>query len=283
MSPESPVRSSRFAGTWYPSSPGELSSLVDGFLEDEDAPDVPIEGELVALVSPHAGLVYSGRVAAAGYRLLRGTPIDTVVLLGPSHRTWFDGLSLYAEGAFATPLGRVPVDAEMASALARETTRARAMPDVHRDEHCLEMQLPFLQRVLPSFRIVPVMMGEQDGANVEAAFRAIVRAVSETKTRVLVVASSDLSHYESRERARALDGEVLDCIERFDPEALSRLLAVEPSHACGGGPIVSVMRAARELGATSARVLRYGDSGDVSGDTDAVVGYVSAAFSRKHG
>lgn len=272
------VRSSRFAGTWYPASATELRRLVDGFLEDAGAVELP--GELVALISPHAGLAYSGPVAAAGYRLLRGVHFDSVVLIGPSHRAWFDALSLYPEGAFETPLGAVPVDAELASALSRETSRMRAMPEVHRDEHCLEMQIPFLQRVLPAASIVPVIMGEQSARNIEAASRAVVSAVSGANRSVLVVASSDLSHYESRERARELDGEVVDCIGSFDADGLLRLLETERGHACGGGPMVSVMRAARELGASGARVLRYGDSGDVTGETDAVVGYVSAAFYR---
>ena len=152
------------------------------------------------------------------------------------------------------------------------------MPEVHRGEHCLEMQLPFLQHLLPEARILPVMMGTQSARNIEAAASAMVRAVSASDYPVLLVASSDLSHYESRDRARALDSEVLERIERFDPEALEKLIEDEREHACGGGPIVAVMMAARELGAGGARILAYGDSGDVSEDTDAVVGYVSAAF-----
>jgi AmmeMemoRadiSam system protein B len=122
------------------------------------------------------------------------------------------------------------------------------------------------------------MMGAQSARNIEAAASAMVRAVTASEYPVLLVASSDLSHYEPRGRARALDSEVLDRIESFDPEALEELLEDERGHACGGGPIVAVMRAARELGARESRVLAYGDSGDVSGDTDAVVGYLSAAF-----
>ena len=270
------VRRSPFAGTWYPADPSELGSTVSHLLASAPRSEAP--GKLVALISPHAGLRYSGPVAAAGYRLLESQSFVSVVLLGPSHRVAFDGLATYSEGAFATPLGIAAIDSELARSFESATPRARPMPEVHRGEHCLEMQLPFLQQLLPEARILPVMMGTQSARNIEAAASAMVRAVSASDYPVLLVASSDLSHYESRDRARALDSEVLDRIEGFDPEALEDLLEDERGHACGGGPIVAVMMAARELGASGSRILAYGDSGDVSGETDAVVGYVSAAF-----
>jgi AmmeMemoRadiSam system protein B len=240
-------------------------------------PQVP-PGKLVALISPHAGLRYSGPVAAAGYRLLERQSFRSVVLLGPSHRVAFDALATYPEGAFATPLGLAAVDAELCRSFEGATPRARPMPEVHREEHCLEMQLPFLQRLNPGVRILPVIMGSQSPQNIEAAAGAMVRAVSASAYPVLLIASSDLSHYQSRERARVLDSEVLECIERFDARGLAELLEKDRGHACGGGPMVAVMMAARELGAAHSRILAYGDSGDVSGDTDAVVGYVSSAL-----
>jgi AmmeMemoRadiSam system protein B len=235
-------------------------------------------GRLVALISPHAGLAYSGAIAAAGYRLLEPGAFESVVLLGPSHRLAFDGLAACCEGAFATPLGLVEIDAEIARSFLDATPRARPMPEVHANEHCLEMQLPFLQHALPKARILPVIMGAQTAENIEAAASAMVRAVSRSSVPVLLVASSDLSHYESRDSARELDSQVLERIEGFDPRSLEDLLAFERGHACGGGPMVAVMMAARELGARTARVLAYGDSGDATGETDGVVGYVSAAM-----
>ena len=270
------VRRSPFAGTWYPDDPSELASTVSHLLRSSPRSEPP--GKLVALISPHAGLRYSGPVAAAGYRLLERQAFESVVLLGPSHRVAFDALATYPEGAFATPLGLVAVDSELARSFESATPRARPMPEAHRAEHCLEMQLPFLQHLLPDARILPVMMGTQSARNIEAAASAMVRAVSASTYRVLLVASSDLSHYESRDRARALDSEVLARIERFDSRGLADLLEEERGHACGGGPIVAVMMAARELGASASRILAYGDSGDVSGETDAVVGYLSAAL-----
>ncbi len=272
------VRRSPFAGSWYPGDPFELGSMVERLLAS--APQTELPGKLVALISPHAGLKYSGPVAAAGYRLLEKNSFGSIVLLGPSHRVAFDALATYPEGAFATPLGVVSVDSELARTFEDATQRARPMPEVHGSEHCLEMQLPFLQHLLPEARILPVMMGAQSVGNVEAAASAMARAVSKSAHPVLLVASSDLSHYESRERARELDSEVLECIERFEPEALLELLENDRGHACGGGPIAAVMFAARALGASGSRILAYGDSGDVSGETDAVVGYVSAALYR---
>jgi hypothetical protein len=266
------VRRSPFAGTWYPAQSAALGSMVTGFLRE--SPPFPLPGRLVALVSPHAGLKYSGRTAAAGYRLLKDAPFDVVVLLGPSHRVWFDGLSVLAEGAYETPLGRVAIDQELSATIGGTKDAA----DVHAGEHSLEMQLPFLQSMLEEFRIVPIVMGDQSRENVDEAARTLARAVSGTDRKVLLVASSDLSHYENRSRARELDERVLDCLERFDADELASLLERERRHACGGGPMVSVMRAARDLGASRSSVLHYSDSGDVTGDTDQVVGYVSAAF-----
>jgi AmmeMemoRadiSam system protein B len=275
------VRRSPFAGTWYPDDPSELDSTVSQLLRSSPRSEPP--GKLVALISPHAGLRYSGPIAAAGYRLLERQAFESVVLLGPSHRVAFDALATYPEGAFATPLGLAAIDSELARSFESATPRARPMPEAHRGEHCLEMQLPFLQHLLPEARILPVMMGTQSARNIEAAAFALARAVSASTYPVLLVASSDLSHYLDRNRARALDSEVLNRIERFDAEGLAELLAQERGHACGGGPMVAVMRAARELGASASRILAYGDSGDVSGETDAVVGYVSAALYELYG
>ncbi|MGH9321674.1 MAG: AmmeMemoRadiSam system protein B, partial [Vicinamibacteria bacterium] len=228
-------RRSPFAGTWYPRDPAELSSTVEAMLAE--APRAELGGRLLALISPHAGLRYSGPVAAAGYRLLMepaasaGEGFESALLLGPSHHVHFDGLATCSEGAFATPLGLVPVDSELARSFEGATPRALPKLDVHRNEHSLEMQLPFLQRLLPELRILPVIMGDQSRRNIEAAVRATVRAVESSSRPVLLVASSDLSHYEHRERARELDSEVLDCVEKFDPEALAELLADAPHHA----------------------------------------------------
>jgi AmmeMemoRadiSam system protein B len=269
------VRKAAVAGSWYPGTAAAVSSAVEGYLAAAGAVSAP--GRLVALLCPHAGLRYSGPVAAYGYSLLRGRGPTTVVLVGPSHHAHFDGVALWARGAFETPLGRAPVDEDLAGALLAAEPSILDLPEVHRDEHSLEMQLPFLQHLLPGLRVVPMLMGSQTRGEVEALSAALVRALAGRDA--LLVASSDLSHYQSEPVAHELDAVVVGCVERFDPEGLMSRLETSRGHACGGGPLVAVMRGARALGADRASVLRYATSGDVGErDKSRVVGYLSAAF-----
>jgi AmmeMemoRadiSam system protein B len=238
---------------------------------------VSVSGRLVALVSPHAGLRYSGPVAAYGYALLRGRPPLTVALVGPSHHARFDGVALWPTGAFETPLGRAPIDEALAAGLLEADPALLDLPEVHREEHSLEMQMPFLQHLLPGLRVVPMLMGSQSRGEVDALARALARAL--TGKDVLLVASSDLSHYQSEPVAHGMDAVVVSCVERFDADGLMQRLESSRGHACGGGPIVAVMKAARALGADRASVLRYATSGDVGEkDKSRVVGYLSAAL-----
>jgi len=263
------VRRSAVAGSWYPGTEAAIVQEVDGYLAAAGTVDAP--GRLVALVSPHAGLRYSGPVAAFGYGLLRalskgagsGPGQDvSVVLVGPSHRAAFDG---------------VAIDEEIAQALLDADPVVFDDPDVHRDEHSLEMQMPFLQRLLPGLRIVPLLMGSQAREEVEALAGALAKALS--GRRVLLLASSDLSHYQPAEDANRVDARVVDEVSRFDADALMDRLERHHNVACGGGPVVAVMKAARALGADRATVLKYGDSGDVGErDKSHVVGYLSAAL-----
>jgi len=269
------LRRAAVAGSWYPGTASAITGEVDRYLEAAGQP--PPAGRLVALVSPHAGLRYSGPVAAYGYGLLRGTAVETVVLVGPSHRAAFDGVAAHAGGAWETPLGRAPIDEEVAQAILDADPVVFDDPDVHRDEHSLEMQMPFLQRVLPGLRIVPLLMGSQSRREVEALAAALAKAVA--GRRALLVASSDLSHYQPAAVANRLDATVVEEVGRFDEEALMARLETHHNVACGGGPIVAVMKAARALGAGRATVLKYGDSGDVGEhDKSHVVGYLSAAL-----
>jgi AmmeMemoRadiSam system protein B len=268
------IRPPAVAGSWYPGSAEALRAAVDRYVED--AAGTEIAGEIVALIAPHAGLMYSGPVAAHAYRLLRDRRFDVVVLVGPSHFVGFDGVAVYGAGGFRTPFGVAAVDEECAADLVRAAPLVQDRPQVHAREHSLEMQLPFVQRFAPDARIVPALMGYQHAATARALGEALVQAVR--GRRALLVASSDLSHYHDADTAHALDKRVLDCVSRFDADALQAALDARPEHACGGGPMVSVMRAAKVLGATDAVVLDYADSGDVSGDKSAVVGYVAAAF-----
>lgn len=275
MATQRSVRKAAVAGTWYPGDAARIAAEVEAYLAVAGPRTLP--GRLVALISPHAGLRYSGPVAAYGYSLLRGRSNLTVVMVGPSHHYAFDGVSVYGRGAFETPLGTVPVDEEIASALLAGEPRIVDVPAPHRDEHSLEMQLPFLQHLVPGLRIVPALMGSQSRSEVEALARALARALAGREA--LLLASSDLSHYHPAPVANRLDALVVGDVERFDAEALMDRLEASHGHACGGGPIVAVMNAARSLGAARATVLRYADSGDAGeGDKSRVVGYLSAAL-----
>ena len=271
------IRPSRMAGTWYPAEPGALRALLESCVADAAAGDVT--GKLRALVVPHAGIRYSGRIAAAAYGLLERERFDSVLLLGPCHQGG-DGLFLIQGGGIETPLGIVQIDRDLVATLERSSSRIRFAPEVHLDEHSLEMQYPFLQRFLPDVPVAPMLMGYQTSGMIAIAIHAIESAVKQSGRSVLLVASSDLSHFEPRVRARELDSEVVGCLERFDPRGLAELLEARPDHACGGGPMIAVLEAARTLGASQSRVLAYGDSGDVTGDMAGVVGYASAAFTE---
>jgi AmmeMemoRadiSam system protein B len=274
---QGPIRRSAVAGSWYPGSAARIASEVDGYLARAEPPAVA--GRLVGLISPHAGLRYSGPVAAHGYSLLRGRRGLTLVLVGPSHRVAFDGVAVYARGAFETPLGMIPIDETLAAALVGVDRRVFDDARPHRDEHSLEMQLPFLQHLVGELQLVPCLMGSQSRSEVDALVGALAEALPVAGRPVLLVASSDLSHYHPAPLANQLDALVVDDVARFDPDRLMDRLERSHEHACGGGPIVAVMRAARALGAERAQILRYADSGDAGErDKSHVVGYLSAAL-----
>jgi AmmeMemoRadiSam system protein B len=272
------VRPAAVAGTWYPGTAQTLAAAVETHLAQASC---DIDGEVLALVAPHAGLMYSGPVAACAYKLIAGGSFDVAVIVGPSHFVGFDGVAVHASGGFETPFGVAPIDTGCADALMRASSIVREHPAAHRREHSVEMQLPFLRYVAPSLPIVPLVMGRQTAATA----RALADGLADTLRgrRVLLIASTDLSHYHDAREAARLDAVVIEHVSRLDPDGLQDAIDVCPDHACGGGPTVAVMRAARALGARDAAVLRYADSGDVSGDKSAVVGYLAAAigtFSR---
>jgi AmmeMemoRadiSam system protein B len=270
-----PVRKSAVAGTWYPGERAALAAQVEGYLGDVRSD--PPSGRLVALICPHAGLMYSGPVAAHAYATLRGRSDLTAVLVGPSHRVAFDGVAVAARGSFETPLGRAPIDEELADRLLSRGGRIVDDRRPHGPEHSLEMQLPFLQHVVPSVRIVPVLMGSQ--TRDEAGMLAEALAFALEGRDALLVASSDLSHYHPAPEANALDALVVEDVRRLDADGLMDRLESFRGHACGGGAMVAVMKAARRRGADRSTILDYGDSGDVAeGDKSRVVGYLAAAL-----
>jgi AmmeMemoRadiSam system protein B len=270
------------AGTFYPGDPAILARDVDGYLLE--AGDEPVEGEIIGIVSPHAGYLYSGGVAAHAYAMLDGLLYDTVVVVGPSHRYGFSGSSVYGGDGYETPLGVVPVDRELSDAIAGFSDALRYVPEAHASEHSLEVQVPFLQRTLTGFNLVAIIMGDQRETSVRGLAASIVEAVKASlEKRVLLVASTDLSHYHRQSEAVELDQNVVERIEAFDADGLLSDLASGKCEACGGGPTAVVMMAAKELGADEARVMKYATSGDVTGDVSQVVGYLSAVLVKRGG
>jgi len=266
-------RPAAVAGTWYPGSARALASDVEQYLAGATR---DLVGDLVALIAPHAGLMYSGPVAAHAYALLRARRFDVAVIVGPSHFVGFTGVAVYAHGGFETPFGVAAVDEDCAQALMRATPIVREHPAAHAREHSVEMQLPFVRHLLPDTKIVPLVMGYQTAETSRALGDALGDVLYARDA--LIVASSDLSHFQPAPVAATLDAVVTGCVARFDDAALQQALDTRPEHACGGGPMVATLRAAKLLGAKDAVVLDYADSGDVSGDKSAVVGYMAAAL-----
>ena len=274
------IREPALAGSWYPGDPEILSRDVKRYLEN--AKKEKVDGEIVALVSPHAGYMYSGQVAAYAYKLIEGKSFDTVVVVGPSHRFPFKGASLWDRGGFRTPLGVVPVDDELSKKLMEKRKEIRFIPEAHNQENSLELQIPFLQTVLKSFKLVPIAM-EPDWSWETCQYLASAIAEAVKGKRVLLVASTDLSHFYTYNIAVELDKIFLNHIERFDVEGLNRDLKNNRTEACGGGSVITIMLAAKMLGANHGKVLKYANSGDVTGDRSRVVGYAAAAFYKTAG
>jgi len=274
------IREPIFAGSWYPGETEILSRDVRRYLEN--AKKEKLEGEIVALISPHAGYIYSGQVAAYAYKLIEGKVFDSVVVVAPSHRALFKGASLYDRGGYRTPLGVVPIDTELSQKMMERRKEIQFLPEAHSQEHSIEIQIPFLQVVLKSFRLIPIVMEPYWSWE---TCQSLASAIAETVRgkNVLLIASSDLSHFHSYDEAVKLDKIVLNHIERFDPEGLDRDLRSNRCEACGGGPVISIMLAAKALGANQGKVLKYLNSGDVTGDRSRVVGYAAGVFYKTVG
>jgi AmmeMemoRadiSam system protein B/AmmeMemoRadiSam system protein A len=268
------VREPAVAGAFYPGTEQALRDAVSKLLDAVEP--LPLKGRLVGLISPHAGYVYSGQVAAHAYRLVKGVEFDAVIVVAPSHHAYFSGSSVYTQGSYRTPLGLIEIDNELAGAIAGSDETIQFHREAHLSEHSLEVQLPFLQMTVPNLKLVPIVIGDQSLENCRRLAKAIVSNIK--GKHVLLVASTDLSHFHSYDEAVRMDGIVIDHVERYDYEGLAASLAARECEACGGGPTMTVMIAAEELGATRAVFLHYANSGDVTGDRSSVVGYLAAAL-----
>jgi AmmeMemoRadiSam system protein B/AmmeMemoRadiSam system protein A len=280
LSEEHKIRPAYVAGSFYPADANELGKMIDGFLAHASAEK--LEGSLVALICPHAGYQFSGGVAAYCYVQLKGKSYDRVVVIAPSHYESFPFSSIYDGEAYQTPFGAVPVDHDFAAQLVKLNSAIKISGRGHGEveghgEHALEDQLPFLQRVLGQFKMVPIVMGDPRYDACRALGLALAKAVKGTNTLILV--SSDLSHYHPYDEAERMDHQILQTIEEWDYLTLSQNLERDIWRGpCGGGPIVAAMIAAERLGAHRAQILKYANSGDVTGDKSRVVGYGAVAL-----
>lgn len=273
------VRKPAVAGQFYTGDPVALSKELTDFFKK--AKKEPIPGQIIALIAPHAGYMYSGQVAAHAFKLLEGLSFETVLVISPSHIAYFSGASVYNGGAYETPLGTIPVDTTLAGKIADQDKRVLLSDKGHdfvgmRGEHSLEVELPFLQTVLGKFKLVAIVIGDQDYATCEALGKAMAKALEGENA--LIVASSDLSHFHPYSEAVRLDNIVINHVNSFDADGLHKDLSSGACEACGGGPIVATMIAAKGLGADKAKVLNYANSGDVTGDKSGVVGYMAAVM-----
>jgi AmmeMemoRadiSam system protein B len=275
------VRPSPIAGRWYPADPQHLAAQVDEYIQTAALP--ALEGEVVAIVAPHAGHIYSGPVAGYAFAALQGLRPSLVVVVSPMHHPYPDPVLSSAHQAYGTPLGRIPIDK---AALDRLTKRLHDLLGygitlIRRDpEHSLEIELPFLQRALPDpFELLPVMLRDQT----PAVARALGSALAETIAgqNAILVASTDLSHFYDQRIANQFDSVLLQQVAAFDPDGVLNAEIEGRGFACGHGALAAVLWASQQLGADHVQVLRYATSGDVSGDYTQVVGYGAAVVTRK--
>jgi len=267
------IRESVIAGAWYPADPVILRGKIDGFLQQANVE--PRAGKLVALIAPHAGYRYSGQVAAHAYKLLQTQKFKTVVIVAPSHYARFGGVSVYDRGGYRTPLGTVSLDRELIAELKRKDPSIRYVAAAHQKEHSLEIQLPFLQILLPNLKLVPLVMGNQDFLTCRKLAETLADLTRDKPA--LMVASTDLSHFHGYADAQRLDNRIAGHVRRMNVEGLASDLATGRCEACGSGPLLAVLLAARLAGADQCEVLKSLNSGDVTGDRSRVVGYMAAA------
>src|SRR5271157_1562040 len=280
------VRQAAVAGSFYPADPKVLSAMIDDLLAKASGPQ--ITDPIIAVVAPHAGYVYSGPVAAYTYAQLKGHKYTRVVVIAPTHFVSFDFTSVYDGDAYTTPLGQVPIDKEFARRLAKMSSTIQLSDKGHQatadaPEHSVEVELPWLQKILGNFELVPIVMGDQSYESSRALGVALAKMLRNDHD-TLVLASSDLSHYHPYADAESIDHKTLHALEAYDYYSMSRNFQYrgpgEPGiwEACGGAPIVAAMIYAERMGANKAEVMKYANSGDITGDKTRVVGYSADLF-----
>jgi AmmeMemoRadiSam system protein B len=280
MATIAPVRPFVYAGSWYEGNPRSLARAVDQYLDQAEVPKLP--GEVVAVIAPHAGHIFSGPVAGYAFAAVRGATPDLVAVLSPIHRDYYNPILTTAHTAYSTPLGQIPVDEEAVALLEARLKEilGYGLTRVAGDkEHSLEIELPFLQRALAGdFKLLPLMVHKQSLEVLQQLGMALAETLRGKNA--LLVASTDLSHYKTQKEALFFDTEMLRRVESFSPEQVFLAEEEKKGYACGLGALTAVLWAARELGADTVKVLRHATSGDINGNYDEVVGYGAAVVLR---
>jgi len=270
------IRESIAAGSFYPGSPDSLRRQINNFLSNAESSDI---NNIKSIICPHAGYIYSGQVAAYSYKQISGKKFDSIFIIAPSHSEYFNFISIFNGDAYRTPLGLVYIDKERSKILADKSPYIKLSEQGHLDEHSLEVQLPFLQVLFENIKIVPIVIGQQNSNNIKELGSTIGNLFKNDN--ILIIASTDLSHYYPYNTALTLDSRVKELVNNFDVDNLMLEFLNRSVEMCGGGPVISAMIASKIMGANSSKVLEYKNSGDVTGDKNAVVGYLSAAFYKK--
>ena len=296
ISHASQVKSADLAGSWYPASKAQLESQIKSYLEV--ANPEKIDGQIVALIAPHAGYIYSGPVAAYGYKAVQGKGIKTVILIGFSHQKFFDGIAIYDRGSWRTPLGDIQIDEVLAKEI-EKNPRVKFNPDLFKEENSVEMQIPFIQVALgkmgqspsafakasadrsgtvPIFpKIVPIAFGTQNYEDAESLASTLANILKDKGGEgVLIVASTDLSHYHPYNDANSIDRHTINTLSRLKGKEFYDEGKLGICELCGLLPITTSLLVAEKLGYDKIKILKYANSGDITGDKSKVVGYVSA-------
>ena len=265
------VKEPSVAGAFYPADRAELQSTVKSFLDNATGKDV--DGRLIAVISPHAGYIYSGQVAAYSYKNLKDA--STVILIGGAHKAAYKGASVYARGSWRTPLGDVPIDEKLAGMLLSDQDDVVFYPEAFEGEHSLEVQLPFLQSVLAKgFKIVPILISNPTKQMYDRLAGLLTEILAKDK-RAVIVTSTDLSHYFDYESAKIKDAATIDAVETLSTRKLEDLLRSREGEMCGGFGVMLTLDVSRRLGANAGVLYKYANSGDVTGDKSSVVGYAA--------
>jgi len=281
------LRKPAVAGTFYAGDKESLKRQIeDCFLHSLGPGKVPVpakkgEGKITALISPHAGYVYSGFVAAWGFaRVIEREKPETVIVLGPNHRGFGSPVAIMSEGEWETPLGRVPIDESLAKKLLQVSSLIEEDEKAHQREHSLEVQIPFLQYGYNgNFKIVPICLTDQRFITSVSLGDAILSVIRD-KPNTLLIASTDFTHYQPQAIAEKDDKRLIEAILSCNPGNLERVLSSGDFSMCGYGPVLAVMEVAFRLGGVNVRLLKYGTSGDITGDYSAVVGYASLSLEK---